>query len=205
MPKSKSPRTHAARADRPSYAVRATGQPWCADLTLSNRRRIVLRPIDPADAEVMPGAFSTLSPEDVRMRFLHPINGLTPEMVHAFCNTDRDRELALVLTDPDPPGSAMILAVARAIVDAGTRRAEFAIVLGAPLRGYGLGEFLVRKLVDWARRKRLRELVGDVLQENHAMLRLTDKLGFRREASPGEIGVLRVVLPLRPPGRDARA
>jgi GNAT superfamily N-acetyltransferase len=59
----------------------------------------------------------------------------------------------------------------------------------------GLGRHLMRRLVRWARGKKLDRLYGDVLESNQPMLALVQSLGFRRESSETP-GLVRVVLEL---------
>src|SRR3546814_15174766 len=59
----------------------------------------------------------------------------------------------------------------------------------------GRGRHLMRRLVRWARGKKLERMYGDVLESNQPMLSLADSLGFRREASDTP-GLVRVVLDL---------
>src|SRR3546814_12693206 len=59
----------------------------------------------------------------------------------------------------------------------------------------GLGRHLMRRLVRWARGKKLERMYGDVLESNQPILSLADSLGFRREASDTP-GLVRVVLDL---------
>ena len=192
----RTPATHPRRNARPTYVARRAGAPWCETLTLSNRRRLVLRPIRPGDALTLRRGFAALSPEDVRFRFLHAMTELTEEAALRLASPDPRKEFALVLAEPPPEGDALIGGVARAIVCDDPSRAEFALVLARPLRGYGLGEFLLKKLVGWARRKRLRTLVGYVHHDNAAMLALADKLGFVRAVVPDEPGLVEVRLTL---------
>ena len=53
-----------------------------------------------------------------------------------------------------------------------------------PLLTPGLGTLLVRRLIDHARRRGLRELFGQVLRENARMLGICRRLGFREKADP---------------------
>lgn len=161
-------------------------------ITLDDGRTLWLRPIHPADAEPLRATFALLSPTEIRMRFLHPLTELTPAMAERLTNPDPQREIALVLAEPEPPGNALVGAVARAIIDPNTQCAEFAIIVAQVLTGQGLGRLLVGRLIEWARDRGLRQLHGDVLLDNTRMLRLCDALGFRRE-STAEHGVLRVV------------
>jgi L-amino acid N-acyltransferase YncA len=53
---------------------------------------------------------------------------------------------------------------------------------------------LLDRLIAHCRRRGLKVLVGDVLQQNARMLRLAEKFGFRRDRA--EHGVTRIVLDL---------
>jgi GNAT superfamily N-acetyltransferase len=163
---------------------------------LRDGRAVRVRPIEPSDAEPLRGAFSLLTPEDVRLRFLHALTEMTPEMARALTHLNPRTDFALVAAEPLPPGQAMIFAVARASINAESD-AEFAVIVGRPLRGQGLGKHLLRRVADWCRRRGARELFGDVLSENGAMLELVQRLGFERAHLEGEPGVVRVRLPLR--------
>lgn len=172
-------------------------QRWCERLRLDDGRELLLRPIEPADAAPLRAGFALLTPEEVRLRFLHPIKELTPEMAEHLTRLVPRRDFALVAAEPLPPGEALVGAVARASIDDGTQRAEFAILVSRFLAGQGLGALMLKRVIQWARRKRLEELYGDVLDENTAMLGLAQQLGFSREPLQDEPGMSRVRLPLR--------
>ncbi len=170
---------------------RPLGKPWQEELTLEDGRRLWLRPIQPEDALPLRLAFVLLTPEEVRMRFLHPLTALSPDMARRLTSLDPRREFAQVVAEPEPPGEALVGAVVRAAIDPGTRRADFAILVSRFLAHQGLGTLLMRQMLRWARLKRLESVYGDVLQENTAMLHLAQHLGFRR--GPGdEPGLVRI-------------
>lgn len=179
-------------------------QRWSERLRLHDGREVLVRPICPADAAPLRAGFALLRPEEVRLRFLHPLKELSPAMAKQLTELDRRNEFALVVAEPLPPGEALVGAVARAVIDPGTRRAEFAILVSRFLAGQGLGVLLMKRLIRWARLKRLDELYGDVLDENSAMLALAQQLGFRRELGE-EPGVIRVTLPLAKAKRQRAA
>src|SRR3546814_4888908 len=89
----------------------------------------------------------------------------------------------------------LVGAVARVAVTPGTRDAEFAILVSRYVAGMGLGRHLMRRLVRWARGKKLERMYGDVLESNQPMLSLADSLGLRRAATDTP-GLVRVVLGL---------
>lgn len=171
---------------------------WHEYRRLANGREVLIRPIQPDDAEPLRAAFVLLEPQEVQQRFLCSMKSLTPAMAQRLTTLDARREFALVAAEPLPPGEALVGAVARAALDADGRRAEFAILVSHFLAHMGLGRVLMTRLVRWARRRRLHGLYGDVLETNGPMLRLADAIGFRRRPS-GEPGLVRVELDLVPP------
>lgn len=189
----------ATAGPRAQARIRRTKLPdrWAWELVLGDGRVLWQRPIAPADAEPIRRTFPLLSPEEIRLRFLHPIRELTAEQARRLTRIDPATEFALVIAEPLPPGEALVGAVARLAIDPGGRQAEFAIIVSRFLAGRGLGRMLMRQLIQWARRKRLDSIYGDVLEENLPMLGLADSLGFRRERLPDEPGLLRVRLDLR--------
>jgi RimJ/RimL family protein N-acetyltransferase len=164
-------------------------------LVLDDGRELVLRPIAPEDVEPIREGFALLSPEEIRLRYQHPMKSLSEEYLHRLTHPQRGRDCVLVVAEPLPPGDALIGAVARLSQVDGTRDADFAILVSHFLTGQGLGALLLKKLVTHARRRRLHAIHGDVLDENAPMLRLAETLGFHRESS-ATAGIVRVRLSL---------
>ena len=176
-------------------AARNRLPPWHERMRLANGREILIRPIRPEDAVPLRASFSLLGPEEVRQRFLFTMKELSPEQADQFTRPDPKREFALVAAEPLPPGEALVGAVARAAVDAGGRDAEFAILVSHYINGMGLGRHLMRRLVRWAKGRKLETLYGDVLEHNQPMLALAQSLGFKRSTGDSP-GLVRLVLPL---------
>ena len=171
--------------------------PWHELLHLSNGREVLIRPIRPDDALPLRAGFPLLQPDEIRQRFLHAVTELTPEMAQRLTHPDPRTEFAIVAAEPLPPGEALVGAVARAAIIDGTRDAEFAILVSRYIAGMGLGRHLMRRLVRWAKGKKLERIHGDVLEHNQPMLALAQSLDFRREGSDAP-GLVRVVLDLKP-------
>ncbi len=171
--------------------------PWHEEIRLANGRDVLIRPIRPDDAATLRAGFELLKPDEVRQRFLYSMKELSPEAARRLTRPDPRTEFALVVAEPLPPGEALIGGVARAAMITGTRDAEFAILVSHYISGMGLGRHLMRRLVRWARGKKLAQLHGDVLESNHAMLSLVQSLGFRREHGNSP-GLVHVVLDLDP-------
>ena len=178
-------------------AARNRLPPWHEHIRLSNGREVIIRPIRPADADPLRQGFELLEPDEIRQRFLHAVTELTPDMADRLTRPDAKREFALVAAEPLPPGEALVGAVARASISDSGRDSEFAILVSHYIAGLGLGRHLMRRLVRWAKGRKLERLHGDVQEHNTAMLALAQSLGFRREPTE-EPGLVRVVLDLGP-------
>lgn len=157
---------------------------------------LLLRPIRAEDEPRLSAGFTQLSPEEVRMRFMYPLKQLTHELAARLTQLDHDREIALVLSGFEPPGQAQLYGVVRASLDPLERTAEFAIVIPRQLSGQGLGQLLLRRIIEAVQARGMRSIHGDVLAENTAMLALARKLGFQQRIDPHEHGVVRVQLGL---------
>ena len=180
-------------------AARNRMPPWHENVRLANGRDILIRPIRPEDAGPMQAAFTLLEPDEIRQRFLHPMKELSAQQAERLARPDPRRDFALVAAEPLPPGEALVGAVARASINPGTRDAEFAILVSHYLTGMGLGRHLMRRLVRWAKGRRLERIYGDVLDHNHPMISLAESLDFKREPHPDQASLVRLVLALRPP------
>ena len=66
----------------------------------------------------------------------------------------------------------------RAVADPDNHDAEFGIVVRSDLKGGGLGDLLMHKLIDYLRARGTQRLVATVLSENGRMLELARDLGF---------------------------
>ncbi len=154
---------------------------------------LILRPIRAEDEPALQEAFEHLSAEEVRMRFLHPVNAITHELAARLSQLDYDREVALVLCEPLAPGKATIFAVVRASYDLARKSAEFAIVIRRHLGRRGLGALMMNRISEMAAEAGMTELWGQVLPDNTAMLKLAEKLGFSRQS---EDGLIRISLQL---------
>jgi RimJ/RimL family protein N-acetyltransferase len=155
------------------------GRPWCEAIELEDGRQFILRPMQITDAPTLRKSFARLTPEEVRLRFLHPIKELTVAYSNRLASINTEREFALVVVENAHPDVALIGAVARASIDATGREAEFAIIVGQEIGKHGLGHHLLSKLVEWTRKKGLAAIYGHVLRDNRPMLKLARNLNFQ--------------------------
>jgi acetyltransferase len=144
-------------------------------------QRLHIRPIRPEDEELLNTFTRHLTAEDIRMRFFGPLRELSHEMAARLTQIDYDREMAFLLLD-----GRELLGVGRLAADPDFEQAEFALIVASDRQRRGYGALLLGHVLDYARGRRIKRVVGYVLRENHRMLDLTERLGFRRE--PGRAG-----------------
>ena len=166
------------------------------ELELSDGRRLLLRPIMPEDEPALHRAFETMNAEELRLRFHAPIKVLSHMMAARFTQLDYDREMALVLTEPGIAGNEPIYGVARLFTDPDREHADFAIIVHHDMTGQGLGVYMLERLIEYARSLGIRELGGDVLNDNKVMLHICEALGFHIAPKLEERGLKRVTLEL---------
>lgn len=174
-------RIAAAVAGEERLAIRPYPKELEQSLTLSDGRALRLRPVSPEDEPALQAMVQRLSPDDVRLRFFQPLKELPHALAARMTQLDYDRDMAFVLAGPEPAGRAPIFGMVSLTTGPDQERGEYAIVLDPAVRGLGMGERLMRRIIDYARQRGLREVVGEVLRENEAMLRLNQALGFRIE------------------------
>ena len=148
-------------------------------------RRILMRPIRPEDEPQHYEFLSRLTPEDVRFRFFSSVRNLPHTQMARFTQIDFEREMAFIATAPGDDGKPETLGVVRVVTDPDNETAEFAIIVRSDLKGQGFGAALLDKMIGYCRGRGTRELVGQVMAQNRAMLGLAESRGFSRRASDG--------------------
>jgi acetyltransferase len=125
--------------------------------------------------------FRTFSAETKRFRFFGPVKE-SHEMLARYSQIDYDREMAIIaeLSEGDRKKMA---GVVRLVADPYNETAEYAIVIGDPWHGQGLGTVMTRTILDIARQRGIKKVYAYVLEDNVSMLNLFKKFNFslRRE------------------------
>jgi acetyltransferase len=152
-------------------------------LTTEEGHRLFIRPVRPEDGPLFQGFFKMLSPKTIYNRFFSPLKALSPEMLVRFTQIDYDREIALVALSDDPETEQM-LGVARIVGDPDGKKGEFAVVVGDPWHGKGIGSSLLQYCLSIAERRGFQTIQGVVLRENQSMLALGKKCGFEMKRLP---------------------
>lgn len=166
------------------------------EVPLGDGRTLLLRPIVPEDEPSLQRVFASLTPEEIRLRFFLPMKVLSHVNAARFTQIDYDREMTLLLTESGIPGKTNIYGVVSIVADPDNEKAEYAIIVHHKMIGLGLGVFLMRRIIDYARDRGIGELYGDVLAYNQSMLKLCEVMGFTRTRVPDEPEIMRLTLKL---------
>jgi GNAT superfamily N-acetyltransferase len=172
-------------------------------ILLRDGARLVVRPIEAADADALVALHARLSADTIYRRYFGVRPHLSPTDVERFTRVDGRTRFALVALQ-----AADLVAVARYEGRPGDRSAELAVVVDDALQHRGVGRLMLERLVDVAREAGIESLVADVLAGNAAMLALLRTLGLpRRTETDGDtVTVLVDLSPAElPAGRRDRA
>ncbi len=167
-------------------------------VTLRDGQVLQIRPIRPEDEPGFVEMVESLTLEQRRMRFLHPVEELPHAEAARLTQIDYDREMALVAAsvNSSPDGPQELWGSVRIICDPDNEHAEFAILVHRKAAGRGLGKLLMRRIIDHARSRGTREILGQVLCENIPMLKVCTGLGFTTRRDVDDPGVIIVSLKL---------
>jgi acetyltransferase len=154
-------------------------------LPLAGGGEVLVRPIQPDDAQMLQTLVRSLTPESRYMRFASAITELPAPLLARLTLIDYDREMALVAVASDGapaaeggPASERIVGVSRIITNPDQASCEFSLLVADDFAGRGLGSRLMESIIEVAREKGLTEIDGLVLAQNSGMLRLMKNLGF---------------------------
>jgi acetyltransferase len=147
-------------------------------VTLKSGRDVLIRPIRPDDGSRLRTGYRALSAQSQYQRFLALKPRLTDAEVRYLVEVDGTNHQALVATTTTSP--EWIVAVARFVRAADDpEAADFAVVVGDPYQGEGLGTELLERLADAAVARGIRRFRASALAENVAAHKLVRRLAGR--------------------------
>ena len=164
-------REHAAIASYPKKYV--------ATRELKNETRVLFRPIKPEDEGRFNELLKSLSEESMRFRFFAIIKEISHLKLTQYCNLDYDREIAIVAELSN--GDRKIAGAVGLIVEPDRKSGEFAVLVGDPWQGFGLGSQLLDHIASIAKDMHLDKIYGYVLTSNYKMINMCSKKGFTSE------------------------
>lgn len=148
-------------------------------VSLKDGTSVVIRPIQPDDAEHLQDTFDHLSMETIYLRFFSFKKELPFEEARYLATVDYTTRMAFVGIC-QKNGRDIVIGVARyALLDTKHPKiAESAVVVQDEYQGRGLGKLLLRRLVVYAHTKGIHHLRGNLQVGNNRMLDLVKKGGL---------------------------
>ncbi len=173
----------------PKPAIRPYPAQYESLWTLKNGEMLDIRPIRPEDEPALVKFHETLSERTVYSRYLQMLN-LSQRTAHErltkICFIDYSRQMALVAERKDPQtGEREIIGVGR-LQGIGGDEAEFAIVISDDYQKQGMGTEFLRRLIQIGRLEGVKVIVADILSDNNAMQKISEKLGFKLKRELGD-------------------
>ena len=153
-------------------------------------RRVMLRPIRAADAEIEQEFVRGLSDEARYYRFRDMLRELTPHMLKHLTEIDYCKHMAIIAVT-EVNGRETEIGVARYVALPDGESCEFAIVVGDAWQNKAIATALMQRLIEAAREYGLKRMVGDVMSSNDKMLKFVAKLGFKIEPAADDPALMR--------------
>lgn len=141
------------------------------DIELRDGTRLHVRPIRAGDASRLVEFYRSLSAHSAYQRFFTIMKRLPLDWARVLADVDYRSRLALV-AEQGPAGAADLIAVARYEPTDRADTAEVAFAVLDPWQGKGIGTALLRRLLDAATERGIRQFRAYVLADNHRMLDL---------------------------------
>lgn len=170
----------------PPVAIRPYPIEYMSEGSLSDGRRVAIRPLQPEDTPAVVAFHEELSEDTVRQRyfaFLSLDERVAHERLVRICFNDYDREIALLAeeTTREATSTRPILGIIRLRRSLAKReQAELKMIIVDRCHRKGLGSLLMQRALDVARREKISSIEATVLAENEGMIHLCQKFGFVR-------------------------
>jgi len=176
-----------------NFAVRPYPSQWQRHLEVKDGWRIFVRPIRPEDEPLIHEFLRKVTSQDLRLRFFAPMKEFTHEFIARLTQLDYARAMAFVAFDE---ASNELVGVVRIHSDSIYENGEYAILLRSDLKGRGLGWALMQLIIEYAKSEGLKQITGEVLQENSAMLKMCRELGFSVKSEASDQSLCEVTMKL---------
>ena len=173
--------------------VRLTYLKWQRHLVLGDGWRIFVRPIRPDDEFLIRDLLVHVTKEDLRLRFFDSIKEFSHQFIAKLTELDYLRAMAFAAIDE---ANSEMLGVVWLYSDSVHETGEYAILLRSDLKGRGLGWALMQLIIEYAKSEGLKQISGEILQENAVMLKMCRELGFKVKTDAEDRGVCDVTLVL---------
>src|SRR5467141_629643 len=159
-------------------------------LRLRSGGSLMVRFVEPRDAESLQGYFRSLSVRSRYNRFLGAMSELPRTQLDHFIHVGEDDRFSVVATML-VDGIETVVGEARYAFEPDTASFEFGLSIDDRWQAQGIGQALLKNLECRAAAFGAKRLFGDTLRSNAAMIGLARKSGFAFLPSPGDWKLVR--------------
>ncbi len=145
-------------------------------MSTKDGQKLIVRPIQPTDEEMLSDMFYDLSDQTVINRFFSMLKSMPHRQLQEFCVIDYETEMSYVVIKGARP-KQRIVGLGSYHLNPATHRAEIAFLVADDWQGKGIGTFLMQNLVKVAKIKKIKGLTAEVLRDNVAIIALMHKSG----------------------------
>lgn len=176
------------------------GEDYRETVTLSDGRKLRLRPIRPADKELILEGFDAMSPESRYARFMTHKTALNERELRYLTELDGVDHFAIIALQPRMVTRNRGVGTARFVRLTDHRdTAEPAVTIVDEFHGKGLGSLLLARLLEAAWERDIRWFRSELLAGNVAMKRLVESLTDHAQFRPSGDGCLVATFPVPEP------
>jgi acetyltransferase len=174
-------------------AVRPYPKEWEQRLATADGTRFFVRPLRPEDETLLRTFLEKVTSEDLRLRFFAPIKDFSHAFLARLTQLDYARAIAFAALDE---ASGELQGIVRLHADSNYQKGEFAILVRSDIKVRGLGWKLMELIVLYARSEGLKQIEGEILQENSTMIQMCRELGFEISHDPDDGSIRHATLRL---------
>ena len=138
---------------------------------LRDGAELLVRPVTPADKELLAAGFQRLSPQSRYRRFFRPLDRLSGRDLAYLTEIDHRDHEALAAIDPE---TRDLVGVSRYVRSHDPTEAEVSVVVGDDWQRRGVATTLLEHLTERAREAGITHFVALVMDENTQALELFD-------------------------------
>jgi acyl-CoA hydrolase/RimJ/RimL family protein N-acetyltransferase len=145
------------------------------EIPLNEWTKITLRPAVPGDERIVQNFIYGLSDHSIHYRFHGQMHTMNHRQVQHFVNVDYTDTMTFLAFLADDTESEQMIAMGQYLRYPDSNRAEVAFITHEDYQNQGVATEILRALVRYARQQGLEGFFAEVLQGNHAMLKVFQK------------------------------
>ncbi len=127
--------------------------------------------------------FTHVDKDDLRFRFLSPINTVGPHLIATLANVDHQRTENILAIDAD---GTTVIASAMLAADPDGKRAEVAMAIRADYKHKGISWTLLEHVARLAEAKGIATLESIEARDHHEAIAMEREMGFIASTYPGD-------------------